>query len=83
MFDLFLPVISKAGEYDERPIIGDRGVVLTHVAFSAAEQAGMQYINEHEEGEDMTLKVAVMKIKTVDESLAIHEAWFAEQEKDV
>jgi hypothetical protein len=68
-FDLFIPVISKAGGYDKRPMMNGMGEAVVYMSWSLAEKAGNEYINGAEEGRDMMLEICKVETVQCDESI--------------
>ena len=76
-FNIFLPVLSRAGSYTERPLMNGLGEITGYISFSLAEQAGMKHMNTLPDGDELeiTLSIMVLKPSCVDQSLAMEEHW--------
>ena len=76
-FALYVPVVSKAGGYDNRPILNGVGEVTSYISFELAERKGKSYIDSQPEFEalSMQLSVAVLMPGDITKSLLMDEDW--------
>jgi hypothetical protein len=76
-FDIFLPVFSRAGKYNDQPQMNGAGEVISYISFSLAEKAGNEYLESLDPTDALNLSVGVMKLVTddVEESLYQAEKW--------
>ena len=74
---LYVPVISKAGGYNNRPIMNGAGEVTAYITFSLAEHQGKAYIDAQPEFEalSMELSIAILKPGDIEQSLLMAEEW--------
>jgi hypothetical protein len=76
-FNLFVPLVSKAGGYDNRPLLDGKGEVTAYISFEMAERKGKSYIDSQPEFEalSMQLSVAVLIPGDIEKSLLMDEDW--------
>ncbi len=76
-FALYVPVVSKAGGYDNRPLLDGKGEVTAYISFEMAERKGKSYIDSQPEFEalSMQLSVAVLIPGDIEKSLLMDEDW--------
>ncbi len=76
-FALYVPVVSKAGGYDNRPLLDGKGEVTAYISFEMAERKGKSYIDSQPEFEalSMQLSVAVLMPGDITKSLLMDEDW--------
>ncbi|MBC8554427.1 MAG: hypothetical protein H8D23_32855 [Candidatus Brocadiales bacterium] len=76
-FLLYIPVISKAGGYNNRPLLDGKGEVTAYISFQLAEKKGKEYVDSQPEFEalSMQLSIAVLVPGDIEQSLLMDEEW--------
>lgn len=74
---LYIPLISRAGSYNKKPLIDGYGQVEVYINYETAERAGMIHIDKQPEEEalNLMLHVGELEIASDDESMIQHERW--------
>lgn len=76
-FQLFLPLISRAGAYDERAMISGYGETTGYISYTLAEKAGLAYISRLADGDELNVSLSIMTLKSIsiDASMIVDENW--------
>ena len=76
-FTLFIPVISRAGSYDERPIISGYGELTGYTSFLLAERAGNAHLSRLDDIDalNVALSIMILKPSSIEQSLYVDDHW--------
>ena len=76
-FNIFLPVLSRAGSYTERPLMNGLGEITGYISFSLAEKAGIKHMDALPDGDELEVGLSIMVLKpsSIDQSLTMEEHW--------
>lgn len=76
--NIYVPLLSRAGKYDKKPLIDGYGQIEAYISFDIAERAGMRFIDKESADEvtDLMLHIGTFTVDFEDESLAEQEEWY-------